>query len=96
MNKEILQFIKSTSAYERLISRFKELHQINSSLPLLVDGVSEGALYSLLYSLSEDIRHIKKARQSPPVVSSAYSGCRKDMDHGLYLLMMMVGYMIGL
>lgn len=61
MNKEILQFIKSTSTYERLISRFKELHKIGSNLPLLVDGVSEGALYSLLYSLSEDIRQVKKA-----------------------------------
>ena len=61
MNKEILQGIKNTSTYEKLITRFKELHAINSKLPLLVDGVSEGALYSLLYSLSEDVKNIKKA-----------------------------------
>ena len=35
---------------------------------------------SQLISLEKAIiRHIKKARQSPPVVSSAYSGCRKDI-----------------
>ena len=61
MNKEILQTIKATSTYERLITRFKELNEIGSNLPLLVDGVSEGALYSLLYSLSDDIRKIKNS-----------------------------------
>ena len=60
MNREILQAIKDTSTYERLITRFKELNQIGSNLPLLVDGVSEGALYSLLYSLTDDIKEIKK------------------------------------
>lgn len=61
MNREILQAIKDTSTYERLITRFKELNQIGSNLPLLVDGVSEGALYSLLYSLTDDIKSIKRS-----------------------------------
>ena len=61
MNKEILQGIKNTATYEKLITRFKELNAINSKLPLLADGVSEGALYSLLYSLSDDIRKVKKS-----------------------------------
>ena len=61
MNKEILQGIKQTATYERLIARFKELNEIGSNLPLLVDGVSDGALYSLLYSLSDDIKRIKKS-----------------------------------
>ena len=61
MNKEILQGIRHTSTYERLIGRFKELNAIGKKLPLLVDGVSDGALYSLLYSLSDDIGKIVKA-----------------------------------
>ena len=61
MNKEILQGIKNTSTYERLIGRFKELISIDKKLPLLVDGVSEGALYSLLYSLGNDIRMLTKS-----------------------------------
>ena len=61
MNKEILQGIKHTSTYERLLDRFKELHSINKKLPLLVDGVSDGALYSLLYSLGDDIKKITKS-----------------------------------
>lgn len=60
MNKEILQGIKNTSTYERLMARFKELRAINKRLPLLVDGVSDGALYSLLYSLSDDIKCLTK------------------------------------
>ena len=61
MNKEILQGIKHTSTYERLMDRFKELNAIEKKLPLLVDGVSDGALYSLLYSLGDDIKKITKS-----------------------------------
>lgn len=61
MNKEILQAIKHSSVYARLISRFEELYSQGTNLPLLVDGVSDGALYSLLYSLSDDIRGLTKA-----------------------------------
>ena len=61
MNKEILQGIRQTATYERLITRFKELQAINKNLPLLIDGVSEGALYSLLYSLTEDTGRLTKS-----------------------------------
>ncbi|MBR2024992.1 MAG: DEAD/DEAH box helicase, partial [Clostridia bacterium] len=61
MNKEILQGIKNTLTYGKLITRFSELNAINSNVPLLVNGVSEGALYSLLYSLSDDVKRIKKS-----------------------------------
>ena len=60
MNKEILQGIRCTAAYERMVLRFKELYSAKMKLPLLVDGVSEGALYSLLYSLREDIGGLTK------------------------------------
>ncbi len=56
MNKEILQGMKSSPVYERMINRLWELKEIGKPLPLLVDGVSDGALYSLAYCLSEDIR----------------------------------------
>ncbi len=42
--------------YKALINRFKELKEAGTPLPLLVDGVSEGAMYSLFYSLTRDIR----------------------------------------
>lgn len=42
--------------YKSLINRFKELRAEDSRLPLLVDGVSDGAMYSLLYSLTKDIK----------------------------------------
>ncbi len=61
MNKEILQGIRHSSVYERMIERFRELYNAEKKLPLLVDGVSEGALYSLLYSLREDVSKVSDA-----------------------------------
>ena len=55
MNKELLSSIERAPAYERLITRFKELHDIEKPLPLLVDGLSDGAFYSIMYSLSKDV-----------------------------------------
>ena len=65
MNKEFLSVIEKTNTYKRLIDRFLELKDLNSPLPLLVDGVSDGALYSLMYSL---IRDISKKDKTPPLI----------------------------
>ena len=52
MEKSIIYgAIRHASQYSKLISRFDELRQSGECLPLLVDGVSEGASYSLLHSL---------------------------------------------
>ncbi|MBO5287577.1 MAG: transcription-repair coupling factor [Clostridia bacterium] len=56
MNNSLLNSIKNTKTYEALFTRLKELKSINKPLPLLVEGVSDGALYSLTYSLIKDLR----------------------------------------
>ncbi len=57
MNNNILtSLIKASPQYDKLFSRLKELKGSGSPLPLLVDGVSDGALYSLLFSLTCDLR----------------------------------------
>jgi len=62
MNVSILtQGIKNTKLYRQLLCRFIELSDTKKPLPLLVEGVSDGALYSLTYSLITDIkRHTGK------------------------------------
>ena len=56
MNNDFLtSLIKATPEYGKLLSRFNELKEKDEPLPLLVDGVSDGALYSLLFSLTKDI-----------------------------------------
>lgn len=60
-NKYLIELIKESSKYKELISRFKELHSQGSVLPLLVDGVSDGALYSLIGSLIIDLKKITKS-----------------------------------
>ena len=52
--------ITLSSKYKSLIDRYNELKGDNLHLPLLVDGVSDGAMYSLLYSLTRDIRKTDK------------------------------------
>ncbi|MBQ7788605.1 MAG: transcription-repair coupling factor [Clostridia bacterium] len=57
MNESILtDIIKHTRCYEALYSRLTELKKRKNPLPLLIDGVSDGALYSLTYSLIKDIK----------------------------------------
>lgn len=57
MNTEILFGpIKSTPQYKALFARLDELHSAKSPLPLLVNGICDGAEYSLIYSLVEDVR----------------------------------------
>ena len=57
MNTNLLtQGIKNTRLYRQLICRLIELRAMNTPLPLLVDGVSDGALYSLIFSLVTDIK----------------------------------------
>lgn len=58
MKKEILGGIALTSTYKRLYERFIELYSEKKKLPLLVEGVSDGALYSLIYSLCKDIKKV--------------------------------------
>ena len=61
MNKEIIKALSKTQTYEALINRFYELYDLKKPLPLLVDGLSDGALLSVLYSLSVDtFEHTKK------------------------------------
>lgn len=61
MNSNFLtDLIKESSKYKELIARFKELNSEKLCLPLLVDGISDGALYSLIGSLVEDIKKITK------------------------------------
>ena len=62
MNVNILtQGIKNTKLYRSLFCRFIELYDTKKPLPLLIEGVSDGALYSLTYSLIQDIkRHTGK------------------------------------
>ena len=57
MNTSILtQGIKNTRLYRQLLCRFIELQGEKKPLPLLIEGVSDGALYSLTYSLITDIK----------------------------------------
>ena len=66
MNTSIItEGIKNTSLYRQLLCRFIELHDTKKPLPLLIEGVSDGALYSLTYSLITDI---KKATGKPVLI----------------------------
>ncbi len=57
MNTSILtEGIKNTRIYRQLLCRLIELRSSKKKLPLLVEGVSDGALYSLTYSLITDIK----------------------------------------
>ena len=56
MKNGILSGISLTSTYKRLLERFCQLSEAEENLPLLVEGVSDGALYSLIYSLCKDIK----------------------------------------
>ncbi len=59
MNTSIItDGVKNTRLYRQLLCRFIELHDTKKPLPLLIEGVSEGALYSLTYSLITDIKKI--------------------------------------
>lgn len=59
MNTNLLtQGIKNTSLYRQLLCRLIELRDAKTPLPLLVEGVSDGALYSLTYSLITDIKKV--------------------------------------
>ena len=62
MKDFLTRIIKGTPKYEELISRLDELKKAGLQLPLLVDGISDGALYALSASLVEDIR--KKYNQT--------------------------------
>ena len=65
MNVKILtQGVKASRIYRQLICRFIELYDTDKPLPLLVEGVSNGMLYSLTYSLITDI----KAHTGKPVL----------------------------
>ncbi|MBQ7907309.1 MAG: transcription-repair coupling factor [Clostridia bacterium] len=54
--RDLAGLIKDSKQYKSLIARYKELSKEKTPLPLLVDGVSDGALYSLVFSLCQDIR----------------------------------------
>ena len=54
--KILLDPIKQTKEYKELVSRLDELYKDGKKLPLLVNGVSGGAAFALIYSL---ITHIK-------------------------------------
>ena len=57
MNTNILNSgIKNTRLYRQLLCRLIELRALKTPMPLLVEGVSDGALYSLAYSLITDIK----------------------------------------
>lgn len=61
MNKDILTGMRENPVYQRMIERLFELREIGKPLPLLADGVADGAFYSLAYCLASDIRaKIKK------------------------------------
>ena len=58
-NKILNSAITLSPKYKLLIDRYLELKKENTRLPLLVDGVSDGAMYSLLYSLISDIKKVE-------------------------------------
>lgn len=62
MNNAITKLIKESKKYEELLARLVELKEQEKPLPLLVDGISEGALFALCASLVEDSR--KKYKES--------------------------------
>ncbi|MBQ7761418.1 MAG: transcription-repair coupling factor [Clostridia bacterium] len=62
MKDFLTRIIKLSPKYKELVQRLDELKKSGLQLPLLVDGVSEGALYALSASLVEDIR--KKYNQT--------------------------------
>ena len=62
MNNAITKLIKESKKYEELLARLVELKEQEKPLPLLVDGISEGALFALCASLIEDSR--KKHKES--------------------------------
>ena len=59
-NKVLNSAITLSPRYKALLEKIKEQSESDSRLPLLVDGVSDGAMYSLLYSLSRDINTLKR------------------------------------
>ncbi len=66
MNTSILTGgIKETKEFCRLMERIASLQSEKKRLPLLVEGVSDGALYSLTYSL---ITEIKKKTNKPILI----------------------------
>ncbi|MBR2444819.1 MAG: transcription-repair coupling factor [Clostridia bacterium] len=54
--KDLAGLIKESKQYKELLARYKELTKEKTPLPLLVDGVSDGAFFALAYSLISDIR----------------------------------------
>ena len=66
MNTRVLtDGIKETKEFQDLIKRFSELCGEEKKLPLLVEGVSDGALYALTYCL---ITEIKKKTGKPILI----------------------------
>ena len=49
--KDLAGLIKESKQYKELLARYKELTKEKTPLPLLVDGVSDGAFFALAYSL---------------------------------------------
>ncbi|MBQ8839906.1 MAG: transcription-repair coupling factor [Clostridia bacterium] len=68
MNNAITKLIKESKKYEELLARLVELKEQEKPLPLLVDGISEGALFALCASLVEDSR--KKYKESTLIMVS--------------------------
>ena len=66
MEENILNgLIRLSPHYGELITRYREERKNGTPLPLLVDGISDGALYSLIYSLIADIG---KEHKSPLLI----------------------------
>ena len=66
--KILLDPIKQTKEYIALTDRLNEMYKDNANLPLLVNGVSGGAAFALIYSL---ISHIKSGYKKTALVPSA-------------------------
>ena len=58
-NTALNNAIALSPRYGELLGRYRELKKSETPLPLLVDGISDGAMYSLIYSLSKDIKERK-------------------------------------
>ena len=52
----LLAPIKQTEQYRSMLSRLSELRANGQSLPLLVNGLCDGAEYALIHSLCCDLR----------------------------------------